>query len=167
MSRLRRLYVSDHYFFVTCRLARGRDLLAERDFQQLAESLHSARGNYGFFLTAWVFLPDHWHAIIYPRHPLTISTTMKSVKLKSTSLINAIRSQDGQLWQARFYDHALRTVGDYHDCVDYIHRNPVRRGLVEMPEQWNWSSVKAWSGITAGVLKIDRVNLPLERTFRL
>ena len=107
MSRLRQLYVSDHYFFVTSRLARGRDLLAERDFQQLAESLHSARGNYGFFLTAWVFLPDHWHAIIYPRHPLTISTTMKSVKLKSTSLINAIRSQDGQLWQARFYDPCI------------------------------------------------------------
>ncbi len=167
MSRLRRLYVSDHYFFVTCRLAPGRDLLAERDLQLLAQSVHSARVKQGFFLTAWAFLPDHWHAIIYPRYPLTISTAMKSVKLKSTWLINARRSEQGELWQARFYDHALRTVGDYHDCVDYIHRNPVRRGLVEMPEQWNWSSVKAWSGITAGVLEIDPTNLPLDRTFRL
>jgi hypothetical protein len=92
---------------------------------------------------------------------------MKRVKLKSTSLINARRSQQGELWQARFYDYALRTVGDYHDCVDYIHRNPVQRGLVEMPEQWNWSSVKAASGMTAGVLEIDPINLPLDRTFRL
>jgi REP element-mobilizing transposase RayT len=28
----------------------------------------------GFLLTAWVFLPDHWHAILYPPYPLTIAS---------------------------------------------------------------------------------------------
>jgi putative transposase len=167
MSRLRRLYLSDHYFFVTCRLARGRHVLTEAGFHCLAESICSARETHGFFLTAWVFLPDHWHAILYPRYPLTLSTTLKSIKLKSTPSINANCKGTGEVWQSRFYDHALRTVGDYHDCVDYIHQNPVRRNLVETPERWRWSSVHDLSGGSEPLLRIDRINLPLDRKYRL
>jgi putative transposase len=167
MSRLRRLYLCDHYFFVSCRLARGRNPLTAGDFEILAESIQLAREKHGFFLTAWVFLPDHWHAIIYPRYPLTISASMKSIKLKSTPSINARCRKTGELWQGRFYDHALRTVGDYHDCMDYIHQNPVRRGLVEMREQWKWSSVHAYSAKPESMLKIDRINLPSDRKYRL
>ncbi|MBM3802819.1 MAG: transposase [Acidimicrobiia bacterium] len=168
MSRLRRLYLCDHYFFITCRLAGRRTLLTERDFQILAESIRSARENHGFSLTAWVFLPDHWHAILYPPYPLTLSTAMKSIKIKSTPPINDARNEDGEIWQARFYDRALRTVGEYYDCVDYIHQNPVRQGLVETAERWKWSSVHPYSSAPrATILQIDRVNLPLDRKHRL
>ncbi len=81
--------------------------------------------------TAWVFLPDHWHAILYPPYPLTLSAAMKSIKLSSTNGLGQCRREAGELWQGRFFDHALRTVKDYTDTVEYIHRNPVRRGLVE------------------------------------
>jgi putative transposase len=167
MSRLRRLHLSDHYFFVTCRLARGRGLLSEMDFQQLAESIQSARRSHGFLLTSWVFLPDHWHAIFCPRYPLSISTVLKSIKLRSTPAINTGRKEVGEVWQARFYDHVLRTVGDYHVCVDYIHQNPVRRGLVSTAVEWTWSSVHGHPDGHNLVLAVDSVNLPLEPKFRL
>jgi putative transposase len=126
LSRLRRLFLSDCYFFVTCNLRRGRSLLEEADFISLAESIVSARKAHQFLLTAWVFLPDHWHGIVYPPYPLTISKVLKSIKLISTPYINRLRRELGELWQGRFFDHALRTVRKYHECVNYIHQNPVR-----------------------------------------
>ena len=96
-----------------------------------------------FLLTAWVFLPNHWRAILFPPYPLTISEAMKSVKLTSTNALGRLRGEAGELGQPRFFDHALRTVHDYWEKVEYIHLNPVRRGLVVKTEDWIWSSL--WS----------------------
>ena len=63
------------------------------DFQRLPNSLNQPAG-----------------AILYPRYPLSISTVLKSIKLRSTLAINTGRKEVGEVWQARFYEHALRTV---------------------------------------------------------
>jgi len=68
MSRLRRLVLADRYFFVTCNLLRTRAVLDEDDFEILARVMQARREEHGFLLTAWVFLPDHWHAILGPRY---------------------------------------------------------------------------------------------------
>jgi hypothetical protein len=46
--------------------------------------------------------------------------------------------------------------------IDYIHPNPVRRGLCERPEDWSWSSARSYSGggISADSLDIDFASLP-------
>jgi len=107
-----------------------REWLSEADFALLADSVQSRRTQHRFLLTAWVFLPDHWHAIIMPPYPSTISRVMESIKVSSTRLINKLRADRGVLWQGRFFDRALRTVKEYHEKVEYIHLNPVKRGLV-------------------------------------
>jgi len=95
--------------------------MADGDFQLLAQALREARQRQGFQLTAWVFLPDHWHAILYPPYRLTVSQAMKAVKLSSMILINRRRGEAAELWQGRFFDHALRTVQEYLETVEYIH----------------------------------------------
>jgi hypothetical protein len=59
MSRLRRLILADRYFFVTCNLLRTRHPFDAEDFEILAGVIEARRAQHGFFLTAWVFLPDH------------------------------------------------------------------------------------------------------------
>jgi putative transposase len=167
VSRLRRLYVSDRFFFVTCQLHRRRRLLSEDDFTSLAEAIQLTREAHGFLLTGWVFLPDHWHAVIFPRHPLTLSRVMEIIKVRSTHKSNLRRRESGQLWQARFFDHALRTVWKYHACLDYIHYNPVKRGLVKAPEEWVWSSIHAHRDAGPLKLAVDRVRLPTDLNARL
>jgi putative transposase len=168
MSRLRRLVLSDRYFFVSCNLLRGRPFLSENEFNLLAQVIRSRRKAHGFLLTAWVLLPDHWHAIVYPPYPLTISEAMEAIKIGATRRINAGRQTQGPLFQSRFFDRALRTVKEYGETVEYIHRNPVRRGYVSAPEAWTWSSAKEYAGVNAGEqlqmcgLAIDRVRLPAD-----
>jgi len=128
MSRLRRIVLSDRFFFITCRLLPRRGILSSADFGQLAGIIAERRARHGFLLTAWVLLPDHWHAILFPRFPLTISRVMEAIKVGSTLRLNAQRKASGLLWQRRFFDRALRTVKEYGETVAYIHYNPVKAG---------------------------------------
>jgi putative transposase len=173
MSRLRRLVLSDRFFFVTCRLLPHRGRLMKSEFECLARVVGERREKHQFLLTAWVFLPDHWHAILFPRFPLTVSRVKESIKVGSTLRINAGRKESGLLWQPRYWDRAVRTVKEYHERVEYIHLNPVRAGLVERAEAWPWPSVRDYSGNLSGVasahrvLPIDRILLPAEERTRI
>ncbi len=158
VSRLRRIVLSDHYFFVTCCLLRGRRFLAEDEFRILSRVVGERRKVHGFVLTAWVLLPDHWHAVVYPRHPLTISDVVEAIKVSATRRMNVGRETLGPLFQSRFrslrsgqvYDRALRTVEEYGKSVEYLHWNPVRRGYVGRPGFWRWSSAKEYAGTQPG-----------------
>jgi putative transposase len=173
MSRLRRPFLYDRYIFVTVNLLESRADLQERDYARLALSLARMRQKHGFLLTAWVFLPDHWHAIICLPFPLTISRVFQAVKVSSMISINHARGEAGELWQGRFFDRALRTVKEYAETVEYIHMNPVRRGLVKSAQDWKWSSVHEYGGISAEEqgrrcgLRIDRARLPADENTRI
>ena len=173
MSRLRRPSLSDRFFFLTVKLLPTRRTMVETDFACLARCLDAARSRRRFLLTAWVFLPNHWRAILFPPYPLTISEAMKSAKLTSTNALGRLRGEAGELGQPRFFDHALRTVHDYWEKVEYIHLNPVRRGLVVKTEDWIWSSAAKYSGVSpqeqrrrCGVV-IDQVGLAAEAKTRI
>lgn len=173
MSRLRRPFLYERFLFVTVKLLSQRTRLDEEDFACLASSLARMRQKHGFLPTAWVFLPDHWHAIIYPPYPLTISTVFKAIKKSSTTGINVRRNEAGGLWQERVFDRAPRTVREYHEKVEYIHLNPVRRGLVVSAEDWKWSSMVEFAGASGEEqerrcgLRIDRTPLPFDMRARI
>ena len=173
MSRLRRLAVSHRWFFVTCRLLPRRRILSELEFACLARVIREHCKEHAFLLTAWVFLPDHWHTIFYPRYPLTISGVMESIKVGATKHINRSRRESGLMWQPRFFDRALRTVKEYNEKVQYIHLNPVKAGLAKRPEDWPWSSIHDYTGnltdapVTPSGLSVDRVLLPADPRTRI
>jgi len=173
VSKLRRPFLSNRYFFITVRLLKRRAKLTETDLTLLARAFNRARALHDFSLTAWVFLPDHWHAICAPLYPVSISLAIKSVKQSSMSAINRGRGADGELWQPRFFDRALRTVQEYSEKVEYIHLNPVKAGLVRRPQDWRWSSFNEYSGMSADEQKrrcgliIDRVKMPSDPRTRI
>ncbi len=77
------------------------------------------------------------------------------------------------MWQGRFFDRALRTVKEYHETVEYIHWNPVQRGLVQSPGEWPWSSYRDYAGTEDEArrehskLKIERACLPADARARI
>jgi len=173
VSKLRRPFLSDRYFSIVVRLLRRREKFTEPDFALLARAFNRARALHPFLLTAWVFLPDHRHCICAPVYPVTISLAMKSVKQSSMSAVNHCRGGEGELWQPRFFDRALRTVKEYDEKVEYIHLNPVRAGLVSRPEDWRWSSYNEYAGLSADEqnercgLIVDRVRMPSDPRARI
>ena len=87
---------------------------------------------------------------------------MKSVKQSSMSAVNQRRGAEGELWQPRFFDCALRSVKEYNEKVEYIHLDPVRAGLVSRPEDWRWSSYNEYAGMS-GEEQIERCGLIVDR----
>jgi len=158
------------------RLLSRPEKFTEPDFALLARAFNRARARHPFHLTAWVFLPDpsaDGHCICAPVYPVAISLAMKSVKQSSMSAVNQRRGAEGELWQPRFFDRALRTVKEYNEKVEYIHLNPVRAGLVSRPQDWRWSSYNEYLGMSADEqnercgLTVDRVRMPSDPRARI
>ena len=103
----------------------------------------------------------------------TRSEVRESIRAGSTLRLHARRKESGRLWQPRFFDRALRTVQEDNEKVEYVHRNPVKAGLVTRPEDWPWSSVHAYTDSvqrpvrTPSGLGVDRVLLPADERTRL
>jgi hypothetical protein len=66
---------------------------------------------------------------------------------------------EGHVWQRRFYDFALWTKDKRVEKLRYIHRNPVKRGLVLEPEQWEWSSYRCYALGEKGRVLINEVQM--------
>jgi putative transposase len=145
----------------------------------LAEALGRARTRYPFDLWAYVFMPDHVHLLIWPAEGTSISTILKAIKepvaKRSLCWVRKhrpdflARMEDRQpngkcshrFWQrGGGYDRNLWTPQEIWEKVSYIHNNPVRRGLVERPEEWLWSSWRAWNEGVAEPIPIDLESVP-------
>ena len=98
-------------------------------------------------LKAIVVMPDHVHMILTPLvndkasavYPLAQIT--KAIKSTSAHLINRRLGRKGQIWQEESFDRVLRSSEKLDEKVDYILTNPVRKGLVSSPEEYDWTWV--------------------------
>ena len=62
-----------------------------------------------------------------------------------------------RFWQPRFYDFNVYSAKKRREKLDYMHANPVTRGLVQHPKDWPWSSFSFYAKGETGLLPIDPV----------
>ncbi len=126
--------------------------------------LEDARRRLGFLLCGYVMMPDHWHALVWTQYPLTISQVIHDVKKVSARKLHEQRGTEGSVWQHQFWDRFVRHEKEFRARLEYMHRNPVEKGLVGRPEQWRWSSYNKFAldqGTVEGCpIQIDYVRLP-------
>jgi putative transposase len=78
--------------------------------------------------------------------------------LKIAVARRAMRCREGNhgtLWQKRYYDHNVRSHASFVDRLGYIHRNPVKRGLVAKAEDWEWSIFRHYAMREFGPVEIE------------
>jgi len=63
-----------------------------------------------------------------------------------------------RFWQARFYDFNVHSAGKKKEKLQYMHANPVERGLAEHPKDWPWSSFSYYAKGEAGLVPIDPID---------
>ena len=67
----------------------------------------------------------------------TLAEALKSLK---QGVSRRLIGDAEHFWQKRYYDFNIRSDEQFVEKLGYIHRNPVRRGLCDRPEDWEWSS---------------------------
>ena len=138
-----------------------RPLLVRDEWRtQFCEALQRAMDGQAFRLVAFVIMPEHVHLLVYPTTPsCSISNFLYALKRPFSYRIKQdLTEHDPELLQSltiqerpgkmtfRFwqegpgYDRNLSTESAVQAAIDYIHLNPVRRGLVEKAHDWKWSS---------------------------
>ena len=90
-----------------------------------------------------VVMPDHVHMVLTPAPDAkgcmpTLEGIFKGIKGTAGLRINRLLGRHGPVWQAETFDHVLRRLESAEAKVDYIIQNPVRKGLVETPEDYRW-----------------------------
>jgi putative transposase len=58
-------------------------------------------------------------------------------------------------WRKRYYDRNVRDEREFTIKLRYLHRNPVKRGLVKEPGDWKWGSFRHYALREKGVLEIE------------
>ena len=177
-----------HEFTFSC--YRRRPLLTnDRWRRYLTENIDIANEQFHFKLFAFVFMPEHAHLLVLPtdddpaldRYLAAIkrptSAAVKQDLVAATSpLVESLTIQERpgktafRFWQeGPGYDRNLRTEKTILRAIDYIHANPVRRGLCERTSDWRWSSA-SWYASNGESVEADLpqlTTLPAEFAWRI
>ena len=95
-------------------------------------------------------MPEHVHLLISEPERGTVANAMQSLKISSAKRgrrANAVSDPAVPFWQRRYYDRNEWNHKEFIEKRKCIHRNPVRRGLVEKPEHWKWSSYRHYASV--------------------
>jgi len=177
----RRYNVPGHAHLLTFSCFKSQPLLEGDTMRILVESLELSRNRHQFELWAYVFMPEHVHLLVWPSHETyDISKFLNTFKISvSRRVINRLRREDSsqldllatgqqarphRFWQdGGGHDRNLTDEDAIHARIEYIHENPVRRGLVSDQLDWMWSSAREWGKSGTGLLRIDRDSVPHRR----
>ncbi len=82
-------------------------------------------------------MPEHVHLLVSEPERATLAVALQALK---QSVARRLIAHSPHFWQARYYDFNVYTRKKRVEKLRYMHRNPVKRGLVQEPQDWPWSS---------------------------
>jgi putative transposase len=139
--------------FITFSCYRRQPLLTSTRAKHLFETaLEQTRRQYGFYVKGYVIMPEHVHLLVSEPERGTLATALQALK---QSVARRLIGERKHFWQTRYYDFNVWTKTKQVEKLRYMHRNPVKRGLVEKPEDWPWSSFVHYATGQEGVVEIE------------
>ena len=162
MAKLKRYTEEGFAYFVTT-VTKERCLLFREDklCRILLITIEYHKTLLDYFVYGYCLMPDHLHLLLYPKGQFTLTFIMKMIKGSFARKVNKLSGKEGAVWQAGFYDEAIRNERQFDYQLEYIHQNPVSAGLVSEAAQYPFSSFGQYHGLTnplGDILKVD----PLE-----
>ncbi len=165
-------------FFITATITQWQPLLARPVARDMVlRDLEFYRNKYGCKILAYVIMPEHYHVVIEFLQPDDLHGWLHDVQLhtaneiakwlKKTASAEELavyaRHANGKAKLAIWKEQA-RAVGMVSEAalrtkIEYIHKNPVSRKLVDEPSQWLWSSWRNYCLGDDSVLRIDKAEM--------
>jgi putative transposase len=168
-----RYYGTGQLHFITGSCHRRQPLLhTARRRDLFLRILEHTRCKYRFVVHGYVIMPEHFHLLIKEPETGDPSVVMKVLKQRFSRQVKKLRkltpaaqialwdSTPEPVWQKRFYDFNVWSEGKRIEKLRYMHRNPVKRGLVEQPEQWRWSSFRGYYYGERGLVRVNSQEWP-------
>jgi len=157
--RLKRFVGQGELHFVTFSCYQRRPFLNLSGAKDLFVAiLGEVREEFRFRLAGYVVMPEHVHLLF---EEIATASPAKILQVLKQRLSRALRgghwklaAKWPQFWQRRYYDLNVHSEEKVREKLDYMRFNPVKRGLVQHPRDWKWSSFQFYeSGV--GPLSMD------------
>ncbi len=121
-------------------------------------SLATLRGFYSFLLVGYVVMPEHVHLLISEPPKSNPSSLLQILKQHVAHSLLTVKGDPERFWDHRFYDFNVYSARKRREKLEYMHMNPIKRGLVKNPRFWPWSSFLNYEKGAPGLIPIDFVD---------
>jgi len=155
---LRRFQQSGHSHFVTFSCYHRQPYFkAIETFDLFLECLEEMRRRFEMCVYGYVIMPEHVHLLLSEPTRTTLADALHFLKLSFAKRLRSRRPTEkpASFWQKRYYDRNVRDYREFVVKLRYLHRNPVKRGLVASPEEWKWSSYRHYLLREVGPVEIE------------
>jgi putative transposase len=188
MLTLHRFYGGRDLHFLTFSCYRRQPLSSSVSRCDLfLQVLERVRHRYRLVVLGYIVMPEHVHLLVSEPQRATLSTAIQALKLGVVRRLECQRESGGtspmsrknsetcgtpivgapkkpkRFWQSRFYDFNVWTEHKRIEKLRYIHRNPVKRGLVTSHEQSCWSSFRWYLSGEVGPVRINDTDILVMR----
>lgn len=155
MPKKKRIWYPGAVYHIMCRGNRRGDIFREdADYEAYLKIMEEVRQKYGFILYSYCLMTNHVHLQLETEE-IHISRIMQCMNLYYTKYFNNKYNYVGHLFQGR-YKSALIEKDAYNlQTSRYIHLNPVKPKMVEMPLEYPWSSYDIYMGLRVSSLVDD------------
>lgn len=146
MARPLRIEYPGAFYHVTSRGNEQKDIFkSKKDREKFISYLESASVRYGAVIHAYCLMTNHYHLLIETPHG-NLSQIMKHINSSYTTYFNVKRKRVGHLLQGRYKAILVDRDAYAAELSRYIHLNPVRAGIVAVPEDYPWMSYSYYTG---------------------
>lgn len=128
----------------------------DADREKYLELLGEACARHGARVLAYCLMPNHVHLALQSG-PVPVSRVVHDVHARYAQHFNRRHDRVGHLFQGRFRSFLVDREAWLLEVVRYVHRNPVKARLVSRPEEFPWSSHRAYLGTSPAWLATGEV----------
>jgi putative transposase len=165
-------------YFCTCTIVEWLCVFKEEKyFTLIIESLKYCIEKKGLIVFGYVIMPSHIHLMASHEKDVTLSDIMRDFKHYTSTKIAEMLLKDNnhlflrvfqkategrskkldyKVWQDEYHPIAITSEKWFLQKMEYMHNNPVRKGFVEKPEDWKYSSARNWILDDDGIIIINR-----------
>ena len=139
--RKARIYSSKHPYFVTiCTHDKDNILTKDNVPEIIIDSVNWFIETSKIIPLGFVIMPDHFHWAFALKENFTLDNILRRYKSFTAKKIKEVLHCETKIWQDGYYDHLLRDIKDFKAKLNYMHDNPVRKGIVNSPEEYLYST---------------------------
>jgi putative transposase len=173
----------DFPYFVTCTVINWLPIFETESFCRIVvDSLNFLSEQKNTAVNAFVVMPSHLHAILWPAAGVHLSDVLRDFKRHSSRQISSTARLLGErgylsafstarklgrkadrstfkVWQDGFHPEAIYSNAFAEQKINYIHQNPVRAGFAKTILDWAYTSAHAYYSNVQEHVSIDLLQL--------
>lgn len=144
MARSQRIKAKSGFYHIMLRGNEKKNIfLDDQDRERFIETIKKMKIGERFCLYAFCLMDNHVHLMLSERTE-ELAKVMKRITVSYVYYFNKKYKRVGHLFQDRYRSEVIEEDNYVMSLVRYIHRNPVKAGIVELPEYYKWSSYNGY-----------------------